>query len=594
MLLTALASIGTLVAVLVTAVVGKAECQDSKAAAPVDDREERCKQALRAAIALLMNGDPACRAGFHFDSQSIADEFDAMLAAIAANERLDEAVDSATDEKARKESAASKAATKAKLLDDISNGKTEIQGQSAVITSGVEDPESPTGRSTLQRRLVQADGVWLVDAAQALNIRGDPDRIRGRRELESAINEVTQDIQAGRAKPPFSTAALVRSKILAKRGGQVPDSKAVAPAHSQPEAAKPSEGERYRWTTKGKPISLALAPKQSLVFVGVKPPSGCIVLLDRNQADPVRSFSAGDAQILPVAVATTSDGAMVAGAGAAFERAQAAEAEAQGGDAFAYSRVTALDYDVRVWNSASGGLVHRLKGHTGFVQSLAISRDGRWIAAGGMATVIVWDLRTGERVRAIEMSNKPFGGVRGLEFSPDGKSLAVGVQWDTGSVLVYSTDDWTRRWAADLDRCVGPLTFSPDGATIAVSRIGAAVLYSREGLVRGAMPCIADGAAALVNAVAFSPDGRFLMCAEGIERGGDGGGLGAALLSTRSVIRAFDVDQQRQLALLHGHRDSVRVVQMWPNGGPILSCSLDGTVREWDIPQVMKAAKEVP
>lgn len=70
-----------------------------------------------------------------------------------------------------------------------------------------------------------------------------------------------------------------------------------------------------------------------------------------------------------------------------------------------------------------------LKGHKGLVQAVAFSKDGRWIATGGLtpegahsSEVILWDAKTGK-------VKQTFAGltewVRVVAFSPDGKTLAI-------------------------------------------------------------------------------------------------------------------------------------------------------------------------
>jgi WD40 repeat protein len=94
------------------------------------------------------------------------------------------------------------------------------------------------------------------------------------------------------------------------------------------------------------------------------------------------------------------------------------------------------DNQVRLWNVADGALVRELAGHTRHVYSVAFHPQGQFLLSGDLiGGVKHWEVATGKEVRAFDA--KPlhtyeggqqvdFGGVRGLAVSPDGKWLAAG------------------------------------------------------------------------------------------------------------------------------------------------------------------------
>jgi WD40 repeat protein len=103
------------------------------------------------------------------------------------------------------------------------------------------------------------------------------------------------------------------------------------------------------------------------------------------------------------------------------------------------------DMVCRLWDVASGRMIHELEGHaeltpTHFPSMLfacAISPDGRTIATGDkVGHVIAWDIQSGSQLANLEapelytwdpvQRHHSIGGIRALAFSPDGTRLAVG------------------------------------------------------------------------------------------------------------------------------------------------------------------------
>ncbi|MFI2358426.1 WD40 repeat domain-containing protein [Streptomyces anulatus] len=122
------------------------------------------------------------------------------------------------------------------------------------------------------------------------------------------------------------------------------------------------------------------------------------------------------------------------------------------------------DWEVRLWDVATGRTIATLAGHEGWVESVAFSPDGRTLATGGADhEVWLWDTETGSSIGS-------FAGhtcaVFSVAFSPGGRTLATG-----------SADDTVRLWDVATGRSISILTghtedvfsvaFSPDGKTLA-------------------------------------------------------------------------------------------------------------------------------
>jgi WD40 repeat protein len=119
---------------------------------------------------------------------------------------------------------------------------------------------------------------------------------------------------------------------------------------------------------------------------------------------------------------------------------------------------------VKVWNVATGQLVHTFGNLDGPGYPLAFSADSKLLAAvsGADGTISLWETATGKRLQALRDGSE----LLCLAFSPNGKLLA------TGGCL----PGWISLW--DVDRgehvtflahgqgCVTNLRFSADGQTL--------------------------------------------------------------------------------------------------------------------------------
>ena len=77
---------------------------------------------------------------------------------------------------------------------------------------------------------------------------------------------------------------------------------------------------------------------------------------------------------------------------------------------------------MKIWDSATGKELFALKGHAGWVRSVAFSPDGQRLAsASSDQTVKIWDSATGKELFALKGHAGP---VWSVAFSPDGQRLA--------------------------------------------------------------------------------------------------------------------------------------------------------------------------
>jgi WD40 repeat protein len=138
------------------------------------------------------------------------------------------------------------------------------------------------------------------------------------------------------------------------------------------------------------------------------------------------------------------------------------------------------------------------------VWTLAFSPGDARLASGTFeGDLWIDDLVTGCSLRGYQGA---FSSIRSLEFSPDGRVLAVGGEGPV--VRLYDTGSGAKSAGLTVGRRVRTLAFSRDGSILAVGGYdGTTTLWDWVG--RRRLTSLA-GHQAGVNALAFSPDGRWL------------------------------------------------------------------------------------
>jgi WD40 repeat protein len=204
------------------------------------------------------------------------------------------------------------------------------------------------------------------------------------------------------------------------------------------------------------------------------------------------------------------------------------------------------------------------------VRCVTYSPDGRLLAsAGGDGRVCLWDAATGKLVRDVARLRP--GEACFVAFSPDGKTLAGGGRPEGNHDDTPPVWLWDVATGKETGRLGGPevtlhvAAFSADGAGL--------VTATQDGDVRlwnvksGVLRWRAEGGG---EALAVSPDGRFVASGGGLSRSGGGD------------IRLLDAATGRQVRRLAGDQSAAVDAAFAPDGKVLVTAGENGSLYFWE------------
>jgi WD40 repeat protein len=224
--------------------------------------------------------------------------------------------------------------------------------------------------------------------------------------------------------------------------------------------------------------------------------------------------------------------------------------------------------DARVIDIASGKEVSRLV-HGGTVRAVDFGPDGRWVATGSDdGTARVMEATTGKETARLAHGKL----VRDVKFSPNGRWVATDSDDGTVRVMEAATGKEVSRWANGEEPGLPSagagnillMAFSADSRRVAsAGEKGVARVWDA---ATGHQAFRVD-VVEFLNAVAFSPDGRWLaMAGRGRDR----------------PLRVIDTTNRRELPTM-SHPEEVYAMAFSPDSTRLVTGSADGTVRVMEV-----------
>jgi WD40 repeat protein len=219
---------------------------------------------------------------------------------------------------------------------------------------------------------------------------------------------------------------------------------------------------------------------------------------------------------------------------------------------------------------------HRLGDYSGYVELVAFSPDGSWIATGAEnRTVRLWNATTGDVVQVLDGQTSI---VNAIAFSPDGSQVASGsddctvILWDVSAG--YSTCTFIGHTSPVL-----AVAFSPDGSQVASGSLDKTVRLWKAST--DATIHALKGHTFAVSSVAFSVDGSRVVSG-----------------SNDCSVRLWDSATGESIAVLRGHDYCPTYVGFSSDGLHITSRDEKGYTRIWDarryLPSTPAAAASEP
>ncbi|MBW3600531.1 MAG: protein kinase, partial [Planctomycetes bacterium] len=236
---------------------------------------------------------------------------------------------------------------------------------------------------------------------------------------------------------------------------------------------------------------------------------------------------------------------------------------------------TGDDGTLRLWDVNSQREKLNIKAHPGKAYGVVFSHDGRALFTCGEDPVAhMWSTASGLLLKSYTDDDET---LEAIALSPDGRHLAAGKDalGNGRGATVWTVADGSIPWKSDYSDSVSSVAFSPDGTLLAAGT-SASILRIRH-WATGAGVCDFPRVDPILS-VCFAADGTVVFASD------RGGGVG---------VNAFD-PRSRFDAVIHGqegdrppywkaHEGRAYAVALSPQGDRLASVGSDGALKTWPV-----------
>ncbi|MCL2805524.1 MAG: caspase family protein [Treponema sp.] len=228
------------------------------------------------------------------------------------------------------------------------------------------------------------------------------------------------------------------------------------------------------------------------------------------------------------------------------------------------------DTTTKIYEAGTGSCISTFSGKTDAIMAAALDREGKRLVSGSSSgKVNIWNAQTG----VLERSLNHVGHIYSVAISPDGKIIAAGAGAQNNQLKIWNADTGVELYSLSYSpiaahgnlNFVQGLAFHPNGVLLAAASSDKAIRIWD--VTTGRQTASLSGHAVGVADLAFNRDGSVLVsCAQDL---------------TARVWKLSGRNYRLHKTLNHQHY--VQSVDVSPDGRFAVTGSLDGRVTYWNI-----------